>query len=71
VNAWASLTQIAAWVSHMLDKHVVDGLVNGVGWSAGAGSRFMRRLQTGLVQNYALLMAAGVFAFLTIYLFAR
>jgi NADH-quinone oxidoreductase subunit L len=71
VNAWAAVTQIAAWVSHMIDKHVVDGVVNGVGWSAGTGSRFTRRLQTGLVQNYALLMAAGVFAFLTIYLFAR
>ena len=31
----------------------------------------MRRLQTGLVQNYALLMVVGVFAFLTIYLLAR
>ena len=28
-----------------------------------------RRLQTGLVQNYALLMLFGVFAFVSLYLF--
>ena len=28
-------------------------------------------VQTGLVQNYALLMVAGVFVFLTVYLLAR
>jgi NADH-quinone oxidoreductase subunit L len=71
VNASGVLTRMAAWVSHMLDKYVVDGLVNGVGWSAGHGSHVLRRLQTGLVQNYALLMLAGVFVFLTIFLFAR
>jgi NADH-quinone oxidoreductase subunit L len=71
VNGSAALTRIGAWISHMFDKYVVDGLVNFVGWSAGESSLFARRLQTGLVQNYALLMVAGVFAFLTIYLLAR
>jgi NADH-quinone oxidoreductase subunit L len=71
VNAWGWLTQIAAWFSHMVDKYVVDGLVNLVGWTAGEGSFSLRRLQTGLVQNYALMMLAGVFIFLTVYLFAR
>jgi len=42
-----------------------------VGWTAGEGSFSLRRLQTGLVQNYALMMLAGVFIFLTVYLFAR
>jgi NADH:ubiquinone oxidoreductase subunit 5 (subunit L)/multisubunit Na+/H+ antiporter MnhA subunit len=71
VDAWSALTRAAAWVSHMIDKHVVDGLVNFVGWSAGKSSGAVRRLHTGLIQNAALLMAAGVFVFLTIYLFAR
>jgi len=65
------LTRVSAWGSHMFDKHVVDGLVNLVGWIAEEGSFFVRRLQTGLVQNYALLMVVGVFAFLTLYLVAR
>ena len=71
VNGSGWLTQIASWFSHMLDKHVVDGVVNGVGRGAGAGSLVTRRVQTGLVQNYALLMVAGVVVFLTVYLLAR
>jgi len=71
VDGWGAVTRIAAWISHMFDKYVVDGLVNLVGWTADEGSLFTRRFQTGLVQNYALLMVAGVFAFLTIYLLAK
>jgi NADH-quinone oxidoreductase subunit L len=71
VNGSGLVTRLAAWFSHMADKYVVDGAVNLVGWSAGEGSLFVRRLQTGLVQNYALLMVVGVFLFLTIYLIAR
>ncbi|MBE3032222.1 MAG: NADH-quinone oxidoreductase subunit L [Actinobacteria bacterium] len=71
VNGSGWLTRVSAWASHMVDKHVVDGLVNLVAWTAGQGSFFVRRLQTGLVQTYALLMLFGVFAFLTIYLIAR
>jgi NADH-quinone oxidoreductase subunit L len=71
VNGSGALTRICAWLSHMIDKYIVDGLVNLVGWAAGEGSYLLRRLQTGLVQNYALMMLAGVFAFLTLYLLAR
>jgi NADH-quinone oxidoreductase subunit L len=62
------LTQLAAWVSHMIDKYVVDGFVNLLAHLAGAASYTLRRLQTGLVQNYALMMVFGVFALLTLYL---
>jgi NADH-quinone oxidoreductase subunit L len=71
VDGLAAITQIGSWVSHMLDKHVVDGIVNLASWSAGQGSFGIRRVQTGLVQNYALLMVIGLFAFLTVYLVAR
>ena len=71
IDGWSALTRIGAWVSHMADKYVVDGAVNLIGWTARQGSHLLRRVQTGLVQNYALLMLLGVFGFLTIYLFAR
>jgi NADH-quinone oxidoreductase subunit L len=71
VNGSGWLTLLGSWASHMFDKYVVDGLVNLVGWTAGEGSYLLRRVQTGLVQNYALLMLLGVFAFLTVYLLAR
>ena len=70
VNGSGWSTQLAAWFSHMVDKHVVDGAVNGVGGLASRGSYAFRRLQTGLVQNYALMMIAGVFVLLTVYLLA-
>jgi NADH-quinone oxidoreductase subunit L len=65
------LTKIAAWISYMFDKYVVDGLVNLVGWVSGESSYGLRRFQTGLVQNYALVMVLGVFVFLTVYLLSR
>jgi len=71
VNGSGWCTQIASWFSHMTDKYVVDGLVNLVGWTAGEGSYVLRRIQTGLVQNYALLMLIGVFTLVTLYLLAR
>ena len=70
VDGSGLLTRLASWFSHMADKYIVDGAVNLTGWSAGEGSLVLRRLQTGLVQNYALLMVAGVFIFLTLYLLA-
>ena len=50
---------------------MVDGAVNLVGWTFRKTSYCFRRLQTGLVQNYALLMLFGIFAFVGIYLFVR
>ncbi|HWQ00243.1 MAG TPA: hypothetical protein VNK92_07210, partial [Vicinamibacterales bacterium] len=64
-------TRVSAWFSHMFDKYVVDGLVNLTGWATGESSFTFRRFQTGLVQNYALLMLFGVFTLLTVYLLAR
>jgi NADH-quinone oxidoreductase subunit L len=71
VNGTGSLTVIASWLSGLTDKSVVDGLVNLVARVAEELSFMFRRLQTGLIQNYALLMLFGVFAFVTVYLFAR
>jgi NADH-quinone oxidoreductase subunit L len=70
VNGSSWLTRVSAWLSSMFDKYVVDGLVNLTGWTAGAWSFALRRVQTGLVQNYALAMIAGVFVLLTVYLLA-
>ena len=71
VNGAGKLTMISSWCSSLSDRTVVDGLVNLVGWIVQESSLAFRRLQTGLVQNYALLMLFGIFAFVSIYLFAR
>jgi NADH-quinone oxidoreductase subunit L len=71
VNGTGWLTVFASWVSSLIDRYVVDAAVNLVGRSSEESSFVFRRVQTGLVQNYALLMLAGVCAFVSIYLLVR
>jgi NADH-quinone oxidoreductase subunit L len=71
VNGTGKLTVIGSWFSGLTDRTVVDGLVNAVARVLQEASFTFRRLQTGLIQNYALLMLFGVFAFVTVYLFGR
>jgi NADH-quinone oxidoreductase subunit L len=68
-SGWATI--ISAWFSGLTDRTLVDGLVNLVGRIVEDGSFWFRRIQTGLVQNYAMLMLFGIFAFVSIYLFMR
>jgi NADH-quinone oxidoreductase subunit L len=71
VNGTGWATIISSWISGLTDRTVVDGVVNLVGRIVQESSHVFRRLQTGLVQNYALLMLVGVFAFMSVYLFLR
>ena len=71
VNGAGWLTVFSSWISSLIDRYVVDGAVNLVGRSSEESSFVFRRVQTGLVQNYALLMLAGVCAFVSIYLLVR
>jgi len=71
VNGSGWLTVFMSWVSSLIDRYVVDGAVNLIGRSSEESSFVFRRFQTGLVQNYALLMLAGVCAFVSIYLLVR
>jgi NADH-quinone oxidoreductase subunit L len=68
-SSWA--TMFSSWLSGLTDRVVVDGAVNLVGRVTQESSYWFRRLQTGLIQNYALLMLFGIFAFVTVYLFVR
>ena len=71
VNGSSWMTRFGAWLSGLTDRALVDGAVNFVGRLIQESSYWFRRVQTGLVQNYALLMLFGVFAFMSIYLFVR
>jgi NADH-quinone oxidoreductase subunit L len=71
VNGSGWLTVVSSWFSGLTDRTIVDGAVNLVGWIVQESSLVFRRFQTGLVQNYALLMLFGIFAFVGLYLFAR
>ena len=71
VNGTGWLTMFGSWLSGLTDRTIVDGAVNFVGRTLQESSYWSRRLQTGLVQNYALLMLFGVFAFISLYLIVR
>src|SRR6185369_154620 len=57
--------------SSLFDKYVVDGVVNGVAWTASKSSTALRRAQSGFVQNYAMVMGAGIVLLAVVYLFLK
>ncbi len=71
VNGAAYCARVASSLSILFDGGVVDGLVNLMGKIVEGGSVVLRRLQTGYVQNYALVMAIGIFLLLSIYVLLR
>ena len=54
----------------MLDLHGVDAAVNGIARSILRGGATLRRLQTGVVSDYAVAMIAGVMAAIAIFVVA-
>jgi NADH-quinone oxidoreductase subunit L len=50
---------LAAFLAVTVDQRTIDGAVNGVAELVGIGARSGRRLQTGLVRNYALGVLGG------------
>ncbi len=62
VNGAAWCTRLASWISHKFDIYIVDGLVNSAATLVDVKSGIWRRLQTGYLQNYALIFILGVIA---------
>ena len=63
-------TLFARFLSDGVDRSGIDGAVNGIASAARAGSGGLRRLQTGLVRNYALGIALGT-VLLLVYMATR
>ena len=62
VNGVGWLTVVWAKAKGWFDLAVVDGLVNLVGWVTQGFGKIFRRVQTGYVQEYLLILAGGVVA---------
>ncbi|MEW6457046.1 MAG: NADH-quinone oxidoreductase subunit L [Acidobacteriota bacterium] len=69
INGTALFTRETSSSSVLFDNRVVDGLVNFVGKIISIGSIIFRKLQTGLIQNYALAIIFGILIFVTVTLF--
>ncbi len=53
------VTAFARFLSDGVDRAGIDGAVNGIATAARGGGGGLRKLQTGLVRNYALGIALG------------
>ncbi|MFB3817686.1 MAG: NADH-quinone oxidoreductase subunit L [Candidatus Methylomirabilales bacterium] len=69
VNGASWLTVALSYVSARFDFKGVDGLVNAIADLIQGGSASLRRIQTGIIQNYLLAMAMGIFVIVTLYYF--
>jgi NADH-quinone oxidoreductase subunit L len=56
-----------AGASWAFDIHIIDGLANRLGWALAVGGQGLRRVQTGVVGNYALTIVAGLLLTLVAY----
>jgi len=59
VNGTAHTTVGSSFLSGVFDLRVVDGAVNLVGTTYDVASRWLRRLQVGFTQGYAMVMVFG------------
>ena len=57
--------------SSLFDRFIVDGAVNGLAYTASGASRMFRKMQSGFVQNYALVMGGGIVLITVVYLFLK
>ena len=55
----------AAWI----DKNIVDGTMNGIAYSTGKISGWIKGIQSGKVQSYALYFFAGIIVLAIIVLY--
>jgi len=60
VNGVGWITLILSRLWGLFDKYVVDGLVNLIGVSVKIGGRALRFIQTGIVQQYAIILVISL-----------
>ena len=69
VDGTAAATRGSATVSGWFDRYVVDGLVNLQAWVVQNVSATLRKVQTGVTQNYALAIVLGIVILSFVYIF--
>lgn len=69
VNGSSLMTVVTSRISGMFDLRTVDGAVNGTAGVIRFFSQLFKYVQSGMVQNYLLVMLIGLFVMLSAYLF--
>ncbi|MDP4131866.1 MAG: NADH-quinone oxidoreductase subunit L [Bacteroidota bacterium] len=65
------LNAFADFLNKVVEKNIIDGMVNGAGRLVQYGSRQFRYLQSGQVGGYVLLMVLGIVILFVVQLFLR
>jgi NADH-quinone oxidoreductase subunit L len=65
------LNAFAGFLNNVVEKNIIDGIVNGSGRLVQYGSRQFRYLQSGQVGGYVLLMVVGIILLFVVQLFLR
>ena len=68
VNGVATLVRNFAFLNDGFDRHVVDGLVNFTAFTVNTTGAVLRKLQTGKVQTYVVMLLLAVFGYFVFYL---
>jgi NADH-quinone oxidoreductase subunit L len=66
VNGVGKLTLFFSWLSELFDIYIVDGAVNGAGYLSIFIGKNVRKIQTGQLQTYALVVFIGAVVFMFI-----
>ena len=69
VNGVAYVTVALSIIQAWIDKWIVDGIVNFTGGFVKLWGRFFRFAQTGLLQDYALIVFVGLLMIIGVYLY--
>jgi NADH-quinone oxidoreductase subunit L len=65
------MLSFARFLNNVMERSVIDGLVNGVGRFLQYGSRQIRLVQSGQVGSYVLLMVLGMLVFFVLQFFIK
>jgi NADH-quinone oxidoreductase subunit L len=67
VNGVALLVKKFAFVNDGFDRHVVDGMVNFTAFTVNTSGAVLKKLQTGKVQTYVVMLLLAVFGYFVFY----
>jgi len=62
VVGWKRVLYVLALITAFFDRYIIDGLMNLVGWAGDKAGGALRRVQTGLAQDYVLAVFLGLLA---------
>lgn len=65
------LNKLGAFLNNIIEKSVIDSLVNGVGKAVNYGSRQIRLLQSGQIGSYVLLMVLSMLLIFVLQFFLK